>query len=274
MWRRRSFVASVVGAMLAPIAERYAVSAPAEAQDPACGVFLAAWESAKAYSEVAAANLTQTSTPNQGFPQLSKFDTHRMAAALQRGEANETLHYVLYLAGADKKLTPISLRMLWSIHSNIVFVNAANSQVSSWDTLKEKCLSILVESQLLAEVFRYAADVCSEGLGGQVIEALRSDAPLSLSPYPKLLQLSTQHQVNVLRLSEKLRSEYPNSKIVADNLAAFSAVDLPVWTAVKEHPGARVINDVWFPKQYAEPLLKALVEEQAKSSGQHASDQH
>ncbi len=29
-----------------------------------------------------------------------------------------------------------------------------------------------------------------------------------------------------------------------------------------------MINDVWFPKQYAEPLMKSLAEDQAKAMSQ------
>jgi len=199
-----------------------------------------------------------------------------MADALRSDDSGEVLHYVLYSADADRKLDPVSLKMLWSIHSNIVFVNASadpKSLPTGWSGLKEHCESILADSRFLAEVFAYAATVCADGLGGEVVQFLRSADPPSGAPVAParaaLLQLAATHRAAVLLAATKLRSEFPDSTVIAERAKTFQPINFPVWTTVKDHAGARVINEVWFPKEFAEPLMKSLAEAQARAMMQH-----
>lgn len=239
-----------------------------------CNVFVQASGAAGAYSDVALANLKLLTQPSRTSAPLQRFDTRRMANALQRNESGETLHYVLYSVTADRKLDPISLNMLWSIHSNIVFVNLQPDQKSppqDAGALRERCEGILVDSQLLAEVFAYTAAVCSAGLGPKVVQFLQQGAAAA-SPGSSgdparsaLLQLSERHKAAVRAIVPKLLAAFPGSKVIAGRAKAFVPVDLPVWTTVKDHAGARVINDVWFPREFAEPLLKSLAEQQARA---------
>jgi hypothetical protein len=43
------------------------------------------------------------------------------------------------------------------------------------------------------------------------------------------------------------------------------ASELPFWATLKEEPGAKVVNDVWLPKEYAEPLLAKAIAATAKA---------
>jgi hypothetical protein len=277
MWHRRSVLLATAAVLAGAFGARHAFAAPVT-PDKSCDAFLEASKAARAYSDVASANLKQFDLPSGAPKALTKFDTSRMANALRGVGSGETVHYVLYAAGANRKLNPVSLQMLWSVHTNIVFVNAAadlKSPSTQWSGLKERCQSILVDSQLLAEVFAHAASVCVGGLGAEVLQLLQSKEPISLSDHPDnparaaLLLLSQKHRTNVRLVVGKLQSAFPDSKIITEHIGAFTPVDLPLWTNVKDHEGARVINDVWFPREFAEPLMKSLADEQAKAMNRH-----
>ena len=89
-------------------------------------MFVAAYQAATAYADTANANLKALA---HSPPRLRKFDTKRMANALQREQSGETLHCVLHAIRGDRE-APIlpnvlaetrmaALRCVWAL-SNLV----------------------------------------------------------------------------------------------------------------------------------------------------------
>jgi hypothetical protein len=237
--------------------------------DPASDVFTNASKALEAYSQTATANLGQLSIEPPDLRRLLKFDVQAVATALQSTDSGETLHHLLYAGVAGQQLAPVSLNMLWAIHINVVYLDAMvalQKPPLARDELVDRYRLVVADSELLAEVFAHVARVSRAGLGGQVYDLLRSgkaDNPDSV--YAALLELCSLHRRNIQVIAARLRSAFANSGAVASVLAAFKPVDLPLWTAVKDHPGARVINNVWFPKEFADSLMQSLATEQAKA---------
>lgn len=246
------------------------MSTPAQDEE-ARGVFIAVQDAAQAYTEVAKENLRRLSTAGPETL-LLKFDTARMAAALLRQSDGEALHYILYGADASRKMNPVSLGLLWGIHSQTIFVSLyAERQVPAeqMGVMSERCRAILANSYLLIEVFAYMERVRHAGLGALVTHVLFSERPWSeLSALPALqplLALARQHEENVQNIADDLRMAYPGCKAVAMQLSGFAPILLPAWTSMKDHPGMRIINEVWLPQKYAEPMMKQLAAQQAES---------
>ena len=247
------------------------MSTPAQDEE-ARGVFIAVQEAAQAYVDVAKENLRRLSAARSEVL-LQKFDTPRMAAALLRQNDGEASHYILYGADASRKMNPVSLGLLWGIHSQTIFVNLyVERQVPAEqiDVTQERCRAILTNSYLLIEVFAYMERVRRAGLGELVTQLLFSERPWSeLSALPALqplLALARQHEENVQNIADDLRAAYPECKAVAMQLSGFAPVLLPAWTSMKDHPGMRIINEVWLPQKYAEPMMKQMAAQQAEST--------
>jgi hypothetical protein len=98
------------------------VSSVPQTPDPALDVFVSAAKAAAGYAATATANLQQFSAREQALP--SKFDPAAMQAAWARQSGEQVSHWVLFSGTEDKKLRPLSLDMLWEIHTSIVYFNA------------------------------------------------------------------------------------------------------------------------------------------------------
>lgn len=262
---KRTFLAIALTMLATSMTATAAVSEPLPARN--CEAFAEAASAAKDYAEAATANLKALSAASA---QLVKLDTHRMANALNIAGQGGPVHYVLYAAGSDGKLSPLSLMKLWSIHSGIVTANATMSlppQKAKLDGLKVPYQIIAIDSQFLAEAFTYAGEVCRRDLGAEIVRLIQSGRrPVeATNASAALSELALRHKANVAALKERLLPAFSDSPVASARVAALAPMVFPVWTTGNDHAGARVINDVWLPKEYAEPLMKTIVEEQAKA---------
>src|SRR5262249_362703 len=137
------------------------------------------------------------------------------------------------------------------------------------DFFRESLEKIWFGSQLLGEVFAHAAAVCRGDLGAEAL--MRAGVKLKKSMLPKpcgdasLEDLAQEHRERVQTIIGQAMSHCPDSKIISSEAKRFEPVDLLVWAAVRDHPGARVINDVWFPKEAADTMMNALAIAQAQA---------
>ncbi len=267
-WCRRAVLTCLL-AIAIPECNAMDITPPAPLKD--CEVFAGASDIAQGFADAASRNIKALLGRTTLSAPLAQFDSRGMRSALETSEQGVTLHYVLYAAQSDGKLAPFSLMNLWSLHSGIVMANTmARMPSPKLQGLKALNQNILVEGAYLAEAYAYASAVCRAGLGPEILLFVRARKvpgaeaignPLGIA----LSTLVVRHKANVEALKHRLRSDVADQPGIAARLAALFPMGLPVWVTSKDEPGARVINDVWFPKQYAEPLMKSLAEEQAKA---------
>ncbi len=267
-WCRHSVLTCLL-AISIPECNAMDITPPQPLKD--CEVFAGASDIAQGFADAAGRNIKELLGRSALSAPLAQFNSRGMRGALETSEQGVTLHYVLYAAQSDGKLAPFSLMNLWSLHSNIVMANTmARMPSPKLEGLKALNQNILMESAYLAEAYAYASAVCRAGFGPEILLFVRAhkvpDAEAIGNPLGSALSaLVVRHKANVEALKERLRPEVADQPGIAERLAALSPMGLPVWVTSKDEPGARVINDVWFPKQYAEPLMKSLAEEQAKA---------
>lgn len=230
--------------------------------DPAVGVFQAAAEIAASYGEIAARNVASLNEGGYRAQILEPFESRRMLAALNVASDDGYKHYLLHALN-NGQVEPVTLRLLWGIHQHIAQVDEGQLRP---DHALDICRYIHVDSLLLAEEFGHAARIARAGLGARAFAVARDPdafAPDRDKDDRKLAKLIRQHRTAVDRVGEQMTRVYPGSFGVEDRVIAHTAVDTPIWVTVKDHPGARVINDVWFPEEFAKPLVEHLSSTQA-----------
>lgn len=131
--------------------------------------------------------------------------------------------------------------------------------------------SIALRSRALAEFFIYLAKVASKPDLGALIMAI-SGLVSTADPMNESRQTAANTDLRALvaDYEHRLRNGVGDIARRAANpgrigeLAKQMCVNrLPIWTTEDDAPGAKVVNDVWFPERYATPLMAELAEQQA-----------
>lgn len=235
--------------------------------DPAARAFAAAAEIATSYGETAARNVASLAEGGYRARILEPFEMGRMLGALNVKSAEGMEHYVLHSL-SEGKIDPVTLRLLWDIHRNMVLVEAGIGPHLPQAEAIHLCQCIEVDSHFLAAEYAHAVRIAHAGLGARVYDVARNPdifSPKTDKGDRHLAKLIRQHRIVVKRLGERLLRAYSQSETVRDRVDTYIPVETPIWLTVKDHDGALVINDVWFPADFAKPLLDHLAVTQARA---------
>lgn len=268
LWRQGEMAMAGLLGMFGRLFGQKAAAEPVVA-DPAIAVFAAAGEIAASYGETAARNVASLAEGGYRAQILEAFETSRMLAALNVRSSDGYEHYLLH-SFSDGSVDPVILRLLWDIHQSIVVLEAGVGPHLPQATALDLCQTVLVDSQFLAAEFAHAVRIASAGLGPRAYSVARDPALFNPKAEPgdrKLDKLIRQHHSAVKRLGDRLRREYPDSESVRDRVDTYIPIDTPFWLSAKDHDGAVVISDVWFPAEFAKPLLDHLAQAQAGGRG-------
>lgn len=246
-----------------------AASAEPRPADPAAQAFAAAAEIATSYGETAGRNVASLVEGGYRARILEPFEMGRMLGALNVKSAQGMEHYVLH-SFSEGRVDPVMLRLLWDIHRSIGLVEAGIGPHLPQDEAIHLCQCIEVDSHFLAAEYAHAVRIANAGLGARVYDVARN--PDIFSPDTDkgdrhLAKLIRQHRTAIKRVGERLQRAYPQSHSVRDRVDTYLPVETPIWLTVKDHDGAMVINDVWFPADFAKPLLDHLADTQARATG-------
>ncbi|MGE5477291.1 MAG: hypothetical protein ACM3Q1_11590 [Bacteroidales bacterium] len=232
--------------------------------DPAIRAFKTAADIAASYGEIAARNVASLVEGGYRARILEPFEPERMLAALNVAADGGVSHYVTHSL-SEGQMEPVTLRLLWSIHQNIMAVDQGELPQ---DHALELCSCIHADSLFLHEELCHVVRIAGAGLGARVLEVARNPAlfsPRTEKADRKLADLIRRHRSAVDRLGGQMERLYPHSPGVQDRVVAHTAVETPVWLTLKDHQGARVINEVWFPEEFAKPLVEHLTQAQGRA---------
>lgn len=253
-----------LGGLFGRLFGRAATAAPIPA-DPAAQAFAAAAEIATSYGETAARNVASLVEGGYRARILEPFEMGRMLGVLNVKSA----HYLLH-SFSEGRIDPVVLRLLWDIHRSIGVVEAGIGPQLQQDEAIHLSQCIEVDSHFLAAEYQHAVRIAHAGLGARVYDIARN--PDIFSPDTdkgdrQVAKLIRQHRTAVKRIGERLQRAYPQSHVVRDRVDAYIPVETPIWLTAKDHDGAMVINGVWFPADFAKPLLDHLADTRARAMG-------
>lgn len=131
--------------------------------------------------------------------------------------------------------------------------------------------SIALRSRALAEFFIYLAKVASKpDIGGLILAIaglMNTTDPLNESRQATasndLRALIADYEQRLRTAVGEVARRAANPGRIGELAKQIYVNRMPIWTSEDDAPGAKVVNDVWFPERYATPLMAGLAEQQA-----------
>lgn len=130
---------------------------------------------------------------------------------------------------------------------------------------------VLVRSRALVESMIHAARVANDEDVFAVVMKRggygREENPLTpereAAGVERLKNMHEEYKAALKSMSLEVAEQSFDRMNLAKRVPSTRFFGFPTWTVIDAHEGARVMNDVWMPKEAAEPLLKQMQEQKA-----------
>jgi len=193
---------------------------------------------------------------------------------------NSQLKFVLLgCATAPRQFTPTFARDAFEVHTLCQIVNGCVSAVQSGqlemlNVLGPACDSLMLRAKLLQESLIHAGTVSDDELVSSFLVQLVGVAlqnPLGPAAEQQAADKHAEYirlyQARLQQAGKELMVNCSNAQQMAEmlNSCAVPMRGAPIWFICGYTPQDHIVNDMWIPERWAQPLMRTITEEQAKA---------
>jgi len=164
---------------------------------------------------------------------------------------------------------PLGLALTFDLHTAAIYINSVLLALKTKPLneaesrlVRQKWIEIYARAAFLSEFLRHAGTVVTtpgarNALNWRIGLTKEEAPPAALA---QLQALNDAHKERLIALASRvLAKQHPAALAIAEALGNFAPVTLPGTITWREHEGMQVINDTWFPAQYAEEQRRKII---------------
>jgi len=210
-------------------------------------------------------------------------DMKTLQSALCREEDGRKTYPIIGRITANKKFDVCGLTLMNSLATDFLHITAmiarrsgakaSGAQLPDDGEFDRRLTNVLFKSCALAELFGHVAAIdAGRDVTAYFVLATGQQPRLPLSPERiasakvRHTDLAQKYRARLAWVQRKLYALGVDYETINELWTKYQPCDHPVWINKTEQPGSTIINDVWFPAEYAAPVRTRLASEQTKAT--------
>jgi len=183
----------------------------------------------------------------------------------------------------NKKMRWAVMDQMYNLHGQMVafeglarFLKTGKDDAAAFKSLSGYVDVILFGSKVLSETCLYFSKVAADKQMSELILYAGTGLASKNNPFtkerlaevePRLKGLINDYMSAINRSIQEMLSKAVSPEKIKQcgQMLPGRLCQLACWMVKEDEPGAKVINNVWLPKESAEPLLKKLIDEQVQA---------
>lgn len=216
-------------------------------------------------------------------------DTKGPLRCLSKEVDGKKSYYLLGVILPTKKMAWIVMDQLYHMHGQMVtfealvrFLKSGKGNEQAVRDLRVFIDSFLFYSKTLAETCLHFSRVAADRKLSELILLAQMGMVSQTNPLTKeqiaetevTLKAVVQAYIGAINqgLKEVLAKSFDQAKMHEHIKSLPSRLcQYPCWMVRDDEPGSKIINNVWLPKESAEPLMKKLIDEQVRAMAARTS---